>query len=345
MQCAHFRARVQVDLSPAPRAAARQPEVFADLHIDTALITNDDRMSVHIVVVASAVASVLSSTGIILLNKRLFSLEGFTYPVTLTGWHLLVTYGVLTIARKLSLFERYKLARRYVVCFCALDALAVALQNLSLALNSVNFYQTCKLFTIPITMGIERSMGQPFPSLMRCFSLVLITVGVALCMRVNLHANPLGFAVGLGATASTAVVLVSTTWLQKSQKISSTQLLHNIAGIDGVMLSTLGPLLDFHLSRRVVYVDYEWTRRGYVLVVCTCIFAISVNALTFYLLGKISPVSYQVIGQMKTILVYGAGYYLFDSVSDAAVTPVGTFIAIIGGIAYSVSFIFCGMKS
>jgi hypothetical protein len=141
--------------------------VFAGLHSDTALITNDDRMSVHIVVVAS----VLSSTGIILLNKRLFSLEGFTYPATLSGWHLLVTYGVLTIAQKLRLFERYKLARRYVVCFSTLDALVIASQNLSLAHNSVNFYQTCKLFTIPITIVIERSMGQPFPPPMRVFSL------------------------------------------------------------------------------------------------------------------------------------------------------------------------------
>ena len=302
-------------------------------------------MSVHIVLVASVLASVLSSTGIILVNKRLFSLEGFTYPVTLTGWHLLVTYGVLTIAQKLSLFERYKLARRIVVCFCTLDALAVALQNLSLAHNSVNFYQTCKLFTIPITMVIERFMGQPFPPAMRIFSLVLITSGVALCMQVNLRANPLGFVMGLGATVSTALVLVWTTWLQKSQKVSSTQLLHNMAGINGAMLSALGPLLDFQLSRRVVYVDYEWTLRGYVLVASTCAFAVFVNVLTFYLLGKISPVSYQVIGQMKTILVYGAGYYLFDSASGAAVTPTGTFIAIIGSILYSVSFTFGGMKS
>lgn len=302
-------------------------------------------MSAYILVVASIVASVLSSTGIILLNKRLFSLEGFTFPVTLTGWHLLVTYGVLVIARKLGLFERYKLARRYVLCFCTLDALAVALQNLSLAHNSVNFYQTCKLFTIPVTVVIERSVGQPCPTPMRFVSLVLITSGVALCMRVNLRANPLGFVVGLGATVSTALVLVSTAWLQKSQKVSSTQLLYNVAGIDGVMLSAMGPLLDFQLSRRIVYVDYEWTLRGYVLIASTCALAVSVNAFTFYLLGKISPVSYQVIGQMKTILVYTAGYYLFDSVSDTAVTPIGTSIAIMGGILYSVSLTFGATKS
>ena len=86
-----------------------------------------------------------------------------------------------------------------------------------------------------------------------------------------------------------------------------------MAGINGAMLSALGPLLDFQLSRRVVYVDYEWTLRGYVLVASTCAFAVLSTYSRSTFLAKYHRVSYQVIGQMKTILVYGAGYYLFDS--------------------------------
>ena len=173
---------------------------------------------------------------------------------------------------------------RYVVGFCVFDAAAMALQNLSLAHNSINFYQTCKLFTIPTTVLLEKMLGKPLPSLLKLFALSIITVGVALCMRINLQANFLGLAVGVGATLSTALVLVSTAWLQESQKISSTQLLQNVAGVDGILLSALGPVLDFHLSCNV-YKDYKWTVRGALLVASTC-FSVIVNAVTFVFRGR-----------------------------------------------------------
>lgn len=290
-------------------------------------------MSVGIVL--SVAVSVLSSSGIVLLNKQLFSRDAFKFPATLTGWHLLTTCAVLLVARRFRLFEQKKLAGRYVVGFCVFDAAAMALQNLSLAHNSINFYQTCKLFTIPTTVLLEKMLGKPLPSLLKLFALSIITVGVALCMRINLQANFLGLAVGVGATLSTALVLVSTAWLQESQKISSTQLLQNVAGVDGILLSALGPVLDFHLSYSNVYKDYKWTVRGALLVASTCAFAVIVNAVTFYLLGKISAVSYQVIGQMKTVLVYGAGYVLFDKASDTSMSLPGTCMVITGGFVYS----------
>jgi len=46
-------------------------------------------------------------------------------------------------------------------------------------------------------------------------------------------------------------------------------------------------------------------------------------------------VSYQVIGQMKTVLVYGAGYVLFDKASDTSMSLPGTCMVITGGFVYS----------
>lgn len=53
--------------------------------------------------------------------------------------------------------------------------------------------------------------------------------------------------------------------------------------------------------------------RLYGAVLGTCALAVMVNAATFFLLGKTSPVSYQVMGHLKTVLVLGGGFLFFDT--------------------------------
>ena len=286
-------------------------------------------------VLFAVLTSVASSTGIVLLNKLLFSHGDFTFPATLTGWHLLITHGVLSAAIQLNVFQSKRLARKYVVWFCVFDAVAMALQNLSLTYNTINFYQTCKLFTIPVTVIIERFAGQAFPKAAKVASLALVTCGVALCTGANFNTNLIGVCVGLGATIATALVVVSTSRLQKSQGLSSSQLLHNVAGINGLLLATLGPFLDYHLSHRILYKHYEWTTRSIVLVGSTCALAVVVNYVTFYLLGKVSPISYQVLGQTKTVMIYSVGYCIFDRKASAGVSVPGTSLALVGCILYA----------
>jgi len=285
--------------------------------------------------VNAIIASIVASTGIVLLNKHLFTLHDFTFPTTLTGWHLIITSAFLACSAHFGIFEKKKLTRKYVLYFSLCDTVAMALQNLSLTCNTVNFYQTCKLFTIPVTIGLECLLGQPLVKGMTAFSLFVITTGVGLCTGANLQSNPAGIFVGMGATLFTAVVLVSTTWLQKTQDLSSTQLLHNVAGINGALLCILGPFLDQHLSGRNVYTDYVWSTSSKVLVGCTCILAVAVNSATFYLLGKVSPVTYQVIGQLKTAIVYGTGYYFYDSKNSNVLSIFGAAVTLTGCVCYA----------
>jgi len=284
--------------------------------------------------VVAAIGSVLSSTGIVFLNKWLFTFDDFSFPATLTGWHLITTHLVLTGVLRLNLFTRKALSWRAKLWFSVLDALAMALQNLSLNRNSVNFYQTCKLCTVPVIVTIEKALGNPLPKVRVLFVLSVITLGVGLSTGANFNSNAVGVLIGLGATLLTALVIIATTWLQKLHALSSTQLLHNVALLDGLLLVVFGPALDYHLSSRVLYVDYKWTSQSQTVFGLTCVMAVLVNCITFYLLGKISPVSYQVIGQAKTVIIYGAGYYLFDKeVSQSA--NVGAIIAVLGCVAYA----------
>ena len=288
----------------------------------------------HVRLFFAAVGSVLSSTGIVFLNKWLFTFDDFSFPATLTGWHLLTTHLVLAYALRLGIFARKRLCWRARLWFSFLDAVAMAFQNLSLNRNSVNFYQTCKLCTVPAIVIIEKMLGKPLPNAQTILVLGIITLGVGLSTGANFASNAVGVFVGLGATLVTALVTVATTWLQKLNDLSSTQLLHNVAILDGFLLVIFGPALDYHLSKRVLYTDYTWTSESRAVFMSTCMMAVLVNCITFYLLGKISPVSYQVIGQAKTAIIYGVGYYLFDrEVSRGA--NIGPVLAVLGCLAYA----------
>ncbi|KAK7400011.1 hypothetical protein VNO78_11209 [Psophocarpus tetragonolobus] len=45
-------------------------------------------------------------------------------------------------------------------------------------------------------------------------------------------------------------------------------------------------------------------------IILSCLIAVSVNFSTFLVIGKPSPVTYQVVGHLKTCLVLGFGYTL-----------------------------------
>ena len=71
-----------------------------------------------------------------------------------------------------------------------------------------------------------------------------------------------------------------------------------------------------------------------VFIILSCLISISVNFSTFLVIGKTSPVTYQVLGHLKTCLVLAFGYILLrDPFSWRNI--LGILIAMIGMILYS----------
>lgn len=69
-------------------------------------------------------------------------------------------------------------------------------------------------------------------------------------------------------------------------------------------------------------------------IILSCVIAVSVNFSTFLVIGKTSPVTYQVLGHLKTCLVLGFGYTLLhDPFTERNI--IGILVAIIGMGLYS----------
>jgi solute carrier family 35 protein E3 len=64
-------------------------------------------------------------------------------------------------------------------------------------------------------------------------------------------------------------------------------------------------------------------------VVVSCVFALGVNISNYLVLGKTSPLTYQVLGHMKTVLILILGFTVFKKPVDIR-NVIGITIAMVG---------------
>uniref|UniRef100_N1QV47 Sugar phosphate transporter domain-containing protein n=1 Tax=Aegilops tauschii TaxID=37682 RepID=N1QV47_AEGTA len=131
-----------------------------------------------------------------------------------------------------------------------------------------------------------------------------------------------------------------TNTIQKKFKVSSTQLLYQSCPYQSLTLFLIGPFLDGFLTNQNVFA-FNYTSNVVFFIVLSCLISVSVNFSTFLVIGKTSPVTYQVLGHLKTCLVLTFGYVLLhDPFSWRNI--LGILIAVVGMVLYSY---FCSIET
>ncbi|XP_006643793.1 UDP-xylose transporter 3 [Oryza brachyantha] len=277
--------------------------------------------------------SVVSSVSIVICNKALMSSLGFTFATTLTSWHLLVTFCSLHVALCMKLFEHKPFDSRTVMGFGVLNGISIGLLNLSLGFNSVGFYQMTKLAIIPCTVILETLFFRKKFSRNIQLSLSVLLFGVGVATVTDLQLNAVGSVLSLLAIITTCIAQIMTNTIQKKFKVSSTQLLYQSCPYQALTLFLIGPFLDGFLTNQNVFA-FDYTTQVLFFIVLSCLISVSVNFSTFLVIGKTSPVTYQVLGHLKTCLVLAFGYVLLhDPFSWRNI--LGILIAVIGMVSYS----------
>lgn len=277
--------------------------------------------------------SVVSSVSIVICNKALISTLGFTFATTLTSWHLLVTFCSLHVALWMKLFEHKPFNSREVMGFGILNGISIGLLNLSLGFNSVGFYQMTKLAIIPCTVLLETLFFMKKFSRSIQLSLTILLLGVGIATVTDLQLNAMGSILSLLAVLTTCIAQIMTNTIQKRYKVSSTQLLYQSCPYQALTLFIIGPFLDGLLTNLNVFA-FKYTHQVLFFIVLSCLISVSVNFSTFLVIGKTSPVTYQVLGHLKTCLVLGFGYVLLQDPFSWR-NLFGIFVALIGMILYS----------
>jgi len=293
--------------------------------------------------------NLLASVSIILVNKQIVSVCGFHFLLTLLFLNFLTTCTLLEVLAWCGYLKVKHLPPRDRWLVALLAVLTVLLNNASNEANSVGFYQITKLLIIPTVILIERLGGvrRSYSGGIVC-SLLVASFGVAVATVSDFEVNLRGTIL-----ASLSVVLTARYQIWQGSKqhehgVSAMQITHSVAWPQSVigffatnvfdiwcpslkdwLLLRSGGLLDHRLRGRE---DVFW-------ILACCGLAVAMNLSTYGLLGKASPVTYQVIGQLKTCLIVGLGYVFFDAKVPPGWLLVrfsGVAIAAVGIIAYAV---------
>lgn len=81
-------------------------------------------------------------------------------------------------------------------------------------------------------------------------------------------------------------------------------------------------------------IAFKYTPACIFRIALSCLFAIGVNITNYLVIGKTSPLTYQVLGHLKTILILILGFLMFNKHVDAR-NLIGIIVAMSGVVWYT----------
>eukprot|EP00240_Pyramimonas_obovata_P004109 CAMPEP_0118925814 /NCGR_PEP_ID=MMETSP1169-20130426/3637_1 /TAXON_ID=36882 /ORGANISM="Pyramimonas obovata, Strain CCMP722" /LENGTH=343 /DNA_ID=CAMNT_0006867217 /DNA_START=141 /DNA_END=1172 /DNA_ORIENTATION=- len=290
-------------------------------------------------------SNICSSISIIMINKQLMGSAGyaFNFATTLCGAHFLCT----TVSSKITAWtfgtgangangEKKVLTIPIgdAILYTVFADLSIVGMNFSLMMNTVGFYQIAKLSIIPVICTIDYIwLFKRFnPKILASIGVVLM--GVAISTVSDVGFNIPGIVVAGIAVFSTAMQQVLVGHLQKKHNIGANELVGVTAPMQAASLLLLGPMIDRVIVGRFVWA-YEMNVPTMVYLLWSCVLAAVVNISQFFCIGRFSAITFQVLGNSKTVGVLFFGWMMFDhQVTWRSLS--GMSLAVLGMIMYGV---------
>ncbi|KAJ6996733.1 UDP-rhamnose/UDP-galactose transporter 4 [Populus alba x Populus x berolinensis] len=201
---------------------------------------------------ASWLFNVVTSVGIILVNKALMATYGFSFATTLTGLHFATTTLLTVVLRWLGYIQPSHLPLPDLLKFVLFANCSIVGMNVSLMWNSVGFYQIAKLSMIPVSCFLEVVLDNVRYSRDTKLSILVVLLGVAVCTVTDVSVNAKGFIAAVIAVWSTSLQQYYVHFLQRRYSLGSFNLLGHTAPAQAASLLLVGPFLDYWLTNNRV---------------------------------------------------------------------------------------------
>ncbi|GMI67865.1 UDP-Rha/UDP-Gal transporter 5 [Hibiscus trionum] len=283
--------------------------------------------------VASWFFNVVTSVGIIMVNKALMATHGFSFATTLTGLHFATTTLLTVFLRWLGYIQGSHLPLPELLKFVLFANFSIVGMNVSLMWNSVGFYQIAKLSMIPVSCFLEVVFDKVRYSRDTKLSILLVLFGVAVCTVTDVSVNAKGFLAAVIAVWSTALQQYYVHFLQRKHSLGSFDLLGHTAPVQAASLLLVGPFVDYWLTEKNVYA-YDYSVISVFFLILSCSIAVGTNLSQFICIGRFTAVTFQVLGHMKTILVLILGFIFFGKEGLNLHVILGMIIAVAGMVWY-----------
>ncbi|GMI26488.1 hypothetical protein TeGR_g8017 [Tetraparma gracilis] len=272
----------------------------------------------------------VSAVGIVFANKYVFHVYNYNFACFVTSLHFVVTTLGGRICLAFDLYQVKKLNHMDVLPITASFCCFVVFNNLSLQHNSVGFYQLMKVLTTPVVVVLQRVFFDIHVETQLQACLGVICMGVVLATVSDISVNFAGTFWAVMGLVATAFYQLLVSQRQRSLKVNALQLLHYQAPQAAGVVICMTPFLDN--TRELL--AYEYSQGAVVSIAFACFLAFCVNLSTFLVIGHTNPVTYQVLGHFKLVIILLSGVLLFGEDSNV-VRLTGMAMAFCGILAYT----------
>ncbi len=245
------------------------------------------------VLIAEIIVNIFTVVGIIVMNKRIQIHHAYPYMVALSSMHFFVTSLALRAMLYTKMFEYKHVPLKYVVMKAALDCASTTFMNLNLANNSVGTYQISKLCLIPVTVLMQLAFwGEKISTCTaQVLTVLCLAIGIATVTDINITAHGIFWAVA--AILATVYSQILTTLYLRNLGCSAMQLLLLTSPwISGFMLLMV-PHFDGVPSLATPFLSATAPAAA-ADIAASCVLAVAVNLTNYLVLGRTSPLTYQV---------------------------------------------------
>jgi solute carrier family 35 protein E3 len=161
-------------------------------------------------------------------------------------------------------------------------------------------------------------------------TLVPLVVGMAVASVHDVEATFVGTAFAAVAVLCTVASQMATASSQRALGCDSNQLLFHTSPLIALGMLALTPIFDDVNAIR----HFRYTPILVRDIAASCALALAVNVTNYLVLGKTSPLTYQVVGHLKSVLTILFGFFVLGTETNAR-NVAGTAIAMGGLVAYT----------
>ncbi|CAL6383922.1 unnamed protein product [Bathycoccus prasinos] len=281
--------------------------------------------------------NIFSSVAIVMVNKQLMSSTGygFRFATTLCGLHFFCTAFInFEKLMESEQQQQQKLPLKDLVFYVVVANMSIIGLNVSLMLNTIGFYQVCKLAQIPTMCILEASFLNKKFSRKVVQAIIVVLAGVAVATVSDVEMNVTGTVAASVGVLSTSAQQILVGHLQKKHNVTSNFLLAKTSLWMAASMLVFGPIMDTLVTGGENVFEYEWTSGSLMFLAVSCGFAVLVNISQYLCIGRFSAVSFQVIGHVKTVLVFLFGFICFNAPITSK-NIAGCALAVVGMIYYT----------
>lgn len=267
------------------------------------------------------------------------STYNFGFPTFLTCYHFGLTWILLTIMGRMKLFDFAPQVNQVSRWSMGLfGVISIVTMNLNLKMNSIGFYQLSKLCTIPCMVAYKFIFQKQKTPLNTLISLVILLIGLCLFSVNDVQFNLIGSLVALVGVITTTIYQTQTNVLQKTFSCNGIQLNHAVSMARFVIALIAALSIETHGENSILTHDFQAVEIG--LILLTGCLAVMGNTVGFSLIGKAGPVTFQVVGHVKTLTIFIFGLILFPPTEEPREKKVkkiiGLVVSMCGVILYTV---------